>query len=50
MKYINKQTGAVVNVNSVLGGAWEPFEATQAKPTETKTKAPAKKKTTKKEA
>lgn len=40
MKYKNKETGKVIDANSVMRGAWEPVKA-PAKETEEK---PAKKK------
>jgi len=48
MEYRNKKTGAVIDVNSELGGDWEPVEAPKSSPKKEKepVKAPVKKKGT----
>lgn len=39
MLYKNKETGRVIDVNSEMGGAWEPVKAPKAEP---KAEAPTK--------
>lgn len=44
MKYRNKKTGAVIDVESNVGGDWEPVMTRAAHKTETKRTGPVKKK------
>lgn len=44
MQYVNKKTGKIIDVTSVLGGAWEPVKAPEKKAPVKKKKDGAKKK------